>query len=178
MKKNKVLLNIVSVFCFIYGALYTFSLVFIPVGIYCFIAGKKFSYKADHLLDNYSVDKKVMKAYTIFASIACFPFGLLSIIAYFSVYGNNITIENTETKPEADFKNVETDETETKKAEEDLTEAKAESKEKMSGNEGFDEVAEKINKLEKLKNFRDKNIITEEEFEMAKNQLFGDNDKK
>ena len=120
MKKNKVLLNIVSVFCFIYGALYIFSLVFIPIGIYCFIAGKKFSYKADHLLDNYSVDKKVMKTYTIFASIACFPFGLLSIIAYFSVYGNNITIENTETKPEADFKTDKTETKETEKAEENF----------------------------------------------------------
>ena len=96
MKKNKVLLNILSVICFIYGALYVFSLVFIPVGIYCFSAGKKFSYKAEHLLDNFSVDKKIMNGYTIFVSIACFPFGLLSIIAYLGVYGNNVKIETTE----------------------------------------------------------------------------------
>ena len=61
MKTNKVLLNIVSVFCFIFGAFYIFSLVFIPVGIYCFAAGKLFSHKADHLLDNFVADKKIMK---------------------------------------------------------------------------------------------------------------------
>ena len=67
MKLNKVLLNIASVFCFIFGAVYIFSLVFIPIGVYCFVAGKKFSYKADHLLDSYAVDKKMLFAYSIFS---------------------------------------------------------------------------------------------------------------
>ena len=96
MKANKVLLNIVSVFCFLFGAFYIFSLVFIPVGIYCFTAGKLFSHKADHLLDNFVGDKKLMKAYVIFVSIACFPFGCLSIIAYFGIYGNNVKVQNSE----------------------------------------------------------------------------------
>lgn len=171
MKKNKVLLNITSVFCFIYGAIYIFSLVFIPIGIYCFIAGKKFSYKADHLMDNYSVDKKVMKAYTTFASIACFPFGLLSIIAYLSVYGNNVKIQNSESEVNVKSENVQdsSESNQSKMAQENSN---------QEGETVAETTAEKLEKLEKLRNFRDKNIITEEEFEMAKNKMFGDEDKK
>ena len=54
MKASKVLLNIMSVVCYVYGALYLFSLVFIPVGVYCFIAARRFSYKAEHIFDMYS----------------------------------------------------------------------------------------------------------------------------
>ena len=96
MKLNKVLLNIASVFCFIFGAFYIFSLVFIPVGVYCFTAGKRFSYKAEHLLDNYAIDKNALRNYSIFASIACFPFGLLALIAYFGIYNNNVKVESSD----------------------------------------------------------------------------------
>ena len=61
MKVTKVLLNIMSVVSFVYGALYCFSLVFIPVGVYCFIAARRFSYKAEHLFDNYAVTDKTIK---------------------------------------------------------------------------------------------------------------------
>jgi hypothetical protein len=167
MKANKVLLNITSVFCFLFGACYIFSLVFIPVGIYCFVAGRLFSHKADHLLDNYVSDKKTMKAYTIFASIACFPFGCLSIIAYFGIYGNNVKVEKSEVINFNIFDAPETEETENsnqepvEEVEEKVEDAKEETEE------------EKMEKLEKLRKFKEKNIITEEEFEMAKEQIFG-----
>lgn len=165
MKKNKVLLNIVSVFCFIYGALYIFSLVFIPVGIYCFSAGKKFNYKADHLLDNYAIDKKVMKFYVIFVSICCFPFGLLAIIPYIGLYGNNVKVDGFEYTRVVDVGDNEVQNDE----EGNLTENN--DADKVNSNEETEE--EKQEKLAKLQNFRDKNIISEEEFEMAKEQLFG-----
>ena len=160
MKLNKVLLNIASVFCFVFGAVYIFSLVFIPVGIYCFVAGKKFSYKAEHLLDNYAVDKKILRNYSIFASIACFPFGLLSLLAYFGIYNNNVKVEKSE--------HVEVDATENSELVDEgddveVMESKTEETE-----------AEKIEKLEKLRRFKEKGIITEEEFEMAERQMFGD----
>ena len=66
MKATKVLLNITSFFCFIYFALYIFTLVFIPIGIYCFLAGKRFAYKADHLGDNYKLTNINFKKYVIF----------------------------------------------------------------------------------------------------------------
>ncbi len=159
MKANKVLLNITSVVCFLFGACYIFSLVFIPVGIYCFSAGKLFSQKADHLLDNYVADKKLMRAYTIFVSIVCFPLGLLSVIAYFGVYGNNVKVQTTESVK------IETVEESAEEVEEETAEEVEESKEETE--------EEKLEKLEKLRKFKDKNIISEEEFEMAKEQMFG-----
>lgn len=170
MKANKVLLNIVSVICFIYGALYIFSLVFIPIGIYCFTAGKLFSHKADHLLDNYSVDKKAMKAYTIFTSIFCFPFGLLVIIPYFGIYGNNVKVN------EFQYTKINEVENPNDVTVEDIPEEKTSEEvngDTVSVEEVLETEEEKLEKLEKLKNFRDKNIISEEEFEMAKEQMFG-----
>ena len=160
MKTNKVLLNIVSVFCFLFGACYIFSLVFIPLGIYCFSAGKLFSNKADHLLDNFVADKKLMKGYVIFVSIVCFPFGLLSVIAYLGIYGNNVKVQTTES--------VKID------TAEELTEFEVETEtEEIQENVKEETEAEKLEKLEKLRKFKEKNIITEEEFEMAKEQMFG-----
>ncbi len=170
MKLNKVLLNIASVFCFIFGAFYIFSLVFIPVGVYCFTAGKRFSYKADHLLDNYAVDKKILRNYSIFASIVCFPFGLLALISYFGIYNNNVKIANTDdvkigsVEEVNDIKNSEVEEMISKEDASVETE-KSESIEETE--------TEKLEKLEKLRNFKEKGIITEEEFEMAREQMFG-----
>ena len=163
MKLNKILLNVSAVFCFIFGAFYIFSLVFIPVGIYCFIAGKRFSYKADHLLDNYAVDKKVLKRYSIFSSIVCFPFGFIALIAYLRIYSNNVKIETTES-----LKNKSTDD-------ESLVQDNEIELEKQSIQESIKEETEeeKLEKLEKLRKFKEKGIITEEEFNMAKEQMFG-----
>ena len=162
MKLNKVLLNIVSVFCFLFGAFYVFSLVFIPVGIYCFTAGRRFSYKADHLMDNYSLDQKTMRNYSIFVSIACFPFGLLALIVYLRVYSNNIKVETSQT---IKVENVEGEE-------ETLNNKTSVNENVEEGGEETEE--EKLEKLEKLRNFKEKGIITEEEFKMAKEQMFGD----
>ena len=166
MKLNKVLLNIVSVFCFLFGAFYIFSLVFIPVGIYCFTAGRRFSYKADHLMDNYSLDQKTMRNYSIFVSIACFPFGLLALIVYLRVYSNNIKVETSQT---IKVENIESEEEETLNKKTSINENVEE------GGEETEE--EKLEKLEKLRNFKEKGIITEEEFKMAKEQMFGKEEK-
>ena len=157
MKGSKFCLNFTSVVCFIYGALYCFSLVFIPIGVYCFVAGRKFSYKADHLLDSVAVTKKTMLAYTIFASIACFPFGLVVIFAYFGLYGNNVQVQST---------TIEEQNSDEQKQE--TTEEKPTTHDKQEETE-----EEKLEKLEKLEKFREKGIISEEEFEMAKEQMFG-----
>ena len=166
MKLNKVLLNISAFFCFIIGAIYIFSLVFIPVGVYCFIAGRIFSKKADHLLDDFQVEKKTMLAYSIFSSIACFPIGLLSLIAYFRLYGNNVKVQQGEfikinTIEEVDVKDV---------VEELKTEDAKETEETSEYTE-----EEKMEKIEKLRKFKEKNIISEEEFEMAKEQIYKKN---
>ena len=162
MKLNKVLLNVSAVVSFIFGALYIFSLVFIPIGIYCFVAGRKFSYKADHMMDHYSVDQKTMQAYAIFVSIACFPLGLLSLIAYFRMYSNNVKVETTKVI------NIQEGENPAKKEDADFVPEESKEEETQETEE------EKLEKLEKLRKFKEKGIITDEEFNMAKEQMFGD----
>lgn len=169
MKSTKVLLNILSVVCFIFCAIYTFTLVFIPIAVYCFGIGRAFSYKAENMYDSYCLDKKSMKRKMIFVSIFCFPFGLLSIIVYNNLFGNNVSINheettiNVSTEPQPDFSNDTQSETSAEKVHEE-SEEKEESEE------------EKYEKLAKLKNFMEKGIITEDEYEMAREQMFGKKD--
>ena len=165
MKISKVLLNIESVVCFIFGALYSFSLVFIPVGVYCFIAGRRFSYKAEHLDNDMFLSNKHFKYYVVFASIACFPFGLLAIIPYVLIVGNRIKITN---KYDLHVQKEENSVSENKEVEngEKTTEAVIQKDDELS-------LEEKQAKFQKLQNFRDKGIITEEELEQAREQLFG-----
>lgn len=174
MKVSKVLLNIMSVVCFLYGALYVFSLVFIPVGIYCFIAGRKFSYKAERLNDTMFMSNENFKYYVIFASIACFPLGLISIIPYVLIVGNKIKITETESlhiqKDEEESVVVSGVETEANDSKEEVAE---EPKEVSAEQNSELTEEEKQEKFKKLQQFRDKGIITEEELELAKEQLFG-----
>ena len=172
MKISKIMLNIESVVCFIFGALYVFSLVFIPVGVYCFLAGKRFSYKAEHLDDDMFLPNKEFKAYVIFASIACFPLGLLSIIPYIILTGNNVKISNTQglhlqkddgnanVQEESEIKEVDSGENQEPK------QAIVQKDSELSDEE-------KVEKFKKLENFKEKGIITEEELELAREQLFG-----
>ena len=159
MKSAKIILNIMSVVCFIYGAIYSFSLVLLPIGIYCFIAARRFSFRAENLFDVYVVPNKMLKRYVIFSCIVCLPFGLLSLVAYKLVASNNVTVD--EVKNDAGLHLSENEpETEAKPAEVQTEMTEQEKKEKF----------------EKLQNFRDKGIITDEELEMAREQLFGKKD--
>jgi len=176
MKSAKVLFNISAVICFLYGALYVFSLVFIPLGVYCFIASKRFAYKADHLFDMYAIDDRVLKNYVIFASIACFPLGCLSIIPYYLLVSNKIKIKGfnvvtNESEQEEQVAEVKVEEENTQETKEEI---KEEPKVETQETEKVEETeAEKLEKFKKLENFKEKGIISEEELEMAREQLFG-----
>ena len=168
MKASKVLFNISAVVCFICGALYIFSLVFIPVGVYCFIASKRFAFKAEHLYEDFAVSNQTLKNWVIFASIACFPLGLISIIHYWFITSNNVKVESfniklSEDDSNADFKTEVTEAEQTESLKEEVVQEETEE--------------EKLEKFKKLENFREKGIITEEELEMAREQLFGKQDK-
>jgi biopolymer transport protein ExbB/TolQ len=114
------------------------------------------------MMDNYAIDQKAMRNYSIFVSIVCFPLGLLSLIEYFRIYGNNIKVETT--------KVIKTELNEEQRLHEDADFIPDEKQEEIK--EETEE--EKLEKLEKLRNFKEKGIITEEEFEMARQQMFGD----
>ena len=174
MKASKVLFNISAVICFIIGALYTFTLVFIPVGVYCFVASRRFAFKADHLFEDYSISNATLKNWVIFASIACFPLGLISIIPYMLMTSNNVKVSGTNIKLTEDTSNVDF-----KPELEEKTEEKAEEKAEEKVEESVEETyEEKVEKFKKLENFKEKGIITEEELEMAREQLFGKEEKK
>lgn len=175
MKKNKILLNITSFFCFVYFAIYIFTLVFIPIGVYCFLAGKNFSYKAEHQDDVMRFDNKQFKRYMIFTCIFVFPFGLLSIIPYISLATNNITITTMESQNQSE-RTENSDGTTTLKFSFTNNES-SNSQESSSENNNETRIEEteeeKIEKFKKLENFKEKGFITEEELEQAREQIFG-----
>ena len=162
MKSAKILFNIATVISFIFGALYIFSLVFIPVGVYCFIAARRFQHKADHLYDSYALSNDTLKNWVIFISIACFPFGLIAIIPYWLVVSNNIKVSSTENNNQTEVEIV--DEIEKNQEEKEVEQVEVHQEETLE---------EKQAKFEKLKNFHEKGIITDDELEMAREQLFG-----
>lgn len=169
MKASKILFNISAVICFICGALYLFSLVFIPIGIYCFIAAKRFVYKADNMSDIITLPNNILKNWVIFASIACFPLGLISAIAYVVLTSNNVSITNPENDTEATNVTISNSEEteEYQKPEPIAVEAHKE-----------ETLEEKQEKFEKLKKFHEKGIITDDELRIAKEQLFGNEENK
>lgn len=169
MKTERILFNISAVICYIFGTLYLFTLVFIPIAIYCFDAAKRFAYKADNLLDFSILPNNTLKKYVIFTCIFCFPLGLISIIPYLKISSNNVSV--VDVKPE-----IEEIEDLAKEEIEDLDEELEEKPvEEVEVNTEQTE-AEKIEKFEKLKNFHEKGIITDDELEMAREQLFGKKD--
>ena len=68
-----------AVVCYIAGALYCCSLIFLPVAIYCFVFGNR--YLRISKLSDYElfVIKPVLVSSAIFVSIFAFPIGLVSI---------------------------------------------------------------------------------------------------
>lgn len=166
MNYSKILLNITSVFCFIFFALYTFTLIFIPIGIYCFLAGKRFAFKAENLDDTLRFSNKEFRNYVIFVSIFCFPFGLLSIIPYKKLALNNVSVSSVDS--------YSTDYTVTSDGLSDANQ-NDEKFETVAENDVQTD-AEKIEKFKKLQNFKEKGLITEEELEQAREQLFGKQD--
>ena len=180
MKTTKVLLNIVAFVCFLYGALYLFTLVFIPIGVYCLLAAKRFAFKAEHLYDTYTVSNQTLKNFTIFVSIACFPLGLLAVIQCYLLVSNKIKISEFKVSSSDydEVNRIESDDVAETIVEEKKEEVKTESKTEKVENkeEPVQEVEteeEKQEKFNKLLNFKEKGIITEEELEMAREQLFG-----
>ena len=166
MKTAKVLLNLTAFFCFLYFALYIFTLVFIPIGIYCFIAGKRFNYKAEHMVDDLRFSNNDFKKYVIFVSIFCFPFGLLAIIPYYLIVSNKIKVTDlkyVDTRSEQPVEDV--------KESQETTSESSETSENPATKEEPEE--EKLEKFKKLENFKEKGLITEEELEQAREQLFG-----
>ena len=151
-----------GVVAYIAGIIYCLSLIFIPIGIYCIIFGMRYFSVAKITDSEFATAKMYLFGPTIGLSIFAFPIGLVSLIPYFMAGNNNVKVNNTATS--ADFRE-EPAEGETVRVEVDtVTIPKEQSKTSELSSEDLE-------KLEKLANFKNQGLLTEEEYEQAKNQI-------
>ena len=140
-----------SILGYVLGVACCFTLVLIPLAVYCFIGAKKymmFSEMSDAMICS---QKNALTNWAIFFSIVGFPIGLISIVPAVFVSQNNVVVSNVEeekkTAPES------------QKSEEEPKE------EKNTTND--------LETLEKLKHLLDEGLITQEEYNRAKADVLG-----
>ena len=160
--KNSLWLNLTGVICYFLGIACVASLILIPLGIYCFIVGRKYfdwSLISDTELYNH---KASLKTCGIFVAIVAFPIGLVALIPLVQT-GNNPVVSNVNETKEDKERRAEAQE----KAEEmGITVEKQE--EPRASHEN---VTSKEETLEKLKKFKDDGLITEDEYKKAVKEL-------
>ena len=134
---------------YILGVAFCFTLILIPLAVYCFIGARKymmFSEMSDAMIASQASS---LTNWAIFFSIVGFPIGLISIIPPVFVNNNNVVVSNVE------------EEVKTAPAEQKSEEKPQEKKETKND----------LETLEKLKHLLDEGLITEEEFERAKKDV-------
>ena len=157
--KNSVWLNITGVISYFMGVVCISSLVLIPLGIYCFMAGARYfnwATLSDTELYNY---KNSLRNWGIFVSIIGFPIGLISLIPFIKM-GNNPVVSNVakETKEDKQRRS----ESQEKAEEIGITVKQAEEPKSEHENQ-----TSKEETIEKLNKFKEDGLITEEEFNRA-----------
>ena len=159
MNKSSLWLNLTGVICYILGVSLVATLILIPVGVYCFIAGAKyFSWANLNDMELYN-QKNLLKNWAIFVSIIAFPIGLVSIIPVLKT-GNNPVV--TDVKPEQKSETKEGVNPEINGIKGETTnEPKAEHINQTSKEET----------VAKLKKFKDDGLITESEYKRAISEL-------
>lgn len=145
--KNSIWCTIMGILGFVLGVSYCFTLILIPLAVYCFIGAKKYiDYSA--LTDSeLALQKKSLTNWAIFFSIVGFPIGLLSLFPAL-LAGNNVTITTTS---EPNVGNAEVKEETVKPSE--------------------THVEDSLETIAKLESLKKEGLITEEEFERAKSEV-------
>lgn len=153
MNKSSVWCTIMAVLGFIFGVGYCFTIILIPVAIYCFIGAKRYMEWANLTDSQLLVEKQSLINWAIFFSIVGFPLGLISIVPACMISNNNIVVTDVKTE---DAEKTTASETET-------------------GNETKETVEEEelsdIETIEKLNNLKKEGLITEEEYSRAKDEV-------
>ena len=153
MNKSSVWCTIMAVLGFIFGVGYCFTIILIPVAIYCFIGAKRYMEWASLTDSQLLVEKQSLINWAIFFSIVGFPLGLISIVPACMISNNNIVVTDVKTE---DAEKTTASETET-------------------GNETKETVEEEelsdIETIEKLNNLKKEGLITEEEYARAKDEV-------
>lgn len=149
--KSSVWCTLMGVLGYIIGIAYCFTLIFIPIAVYCFIGAKRYIEWANLTDSQLAQYKSNLTNWAIFFSIVGFPIGLLSIAPAVLV-SNNVTITNV-SEPTNETENRETVvHTEEKKEEKD-------------------EAVDSLKTIEKLDSLKKEGLITEEEYERAKKEV-------
>ena len=153
MKNKAVVLEyMLAILGYIEGIALCLSLVFLPLGIYA-IYGAKLFLSATKLTDSeIGIIRNNLTNYAILFSIILFPIGLLSLLIVPICASHNIKVETT---GEAYKQTI------------DVEPEPQEATQRVISEE-------ELKKLEELKAYRDKGIITEDEFIRAKQSLFKD----
>ena len=146
-----------AVVSYIAGALYCMSLLFIPIAIYCFIYGNRYIQAAKLTNSELAMAKPALTIPTIVISIFAVPIGLISLVPYFMAGANNVKVGSQPNTPPMG---------ETVKADVDMVTIPSE-----ENNENKNLTSEELEKLEKLASFRSQGLLTEEEYNDAKNQI-------
>ena len=136
---------------YVLGIACCFTLILIPLAVYCFIGARKYMMFAEMSDAQICAFKQSLTNWAIFFSIVGFPIGLISIIPALIVNNNNVTVTDVK-------------EQEIKTAQEQVQEeVKKENSEENKSND--------LETLEKLKHLLDEGLITEEEYERAKKDI-------
>lgn len=156
MKKCQTIFNILTVIAYFYGVLLCATMVLIPIGVYSIIAAHRYSDFADYNQYQMSINKRNIKNWIIFGCILYIPFGLIGL-SCLSYVDNNVSVEDVNT---------------TQGTVDSEIEAKPVVDVEIHTPQSDNEKAEK---LEKLKRFKENGLITEAEYQQAKNDLYGEN---
>lgn len=147
--KNSAWCTVMGILGYFIGVAYCFTLILIPVAVYCFIGAKRYMDWAQLTDSQLAQYKPNLTNWAIFFSIVGFPIGLLSIVPACLV-SNDVTITNV---------------SEPGKAGETSEEPKVEEKKEE------DKSLSKMETIEKLDSLKKEGLITEEEYERAKKEV-------
>ena len=149
--KNKGWFIALCVIGYLLAISYFFTLILIPLGIYCVIGANKYKDFAEMSEGEVTQHKTSITNWAIFFSIVGFPVGLISIVPVFTI-GNNVTVTDVKGNEPKTFS--------------------AEAEQHTENRERVKNELSDLETLEKLKNLLDEGLITREEFDRAKSDLF------
>ncbi len=152
--KNKVsgLCVMIAILGYVLGVACCFTLILIPLAVYCFIGAKKYMMFSEMSDAQICAFKQSLTNWAIFFSIVGFPIGLLSIIPALMVSSNNVVVSSVN---------------------EEIKTAPEQPKEKEEAKPEEENKSNDLETLEKLKHLLDEGLITEEEYERAKKDILG-----
>lgn len=160
--KSSIWFTLNSIINYLSGIGYCFTLILIPLGIYCFICATRnseFSKMSDAQL--VAVKDKV-SGWAIFSAIVNFPIGLIALIPLTQIGDNGIKVTTVDEKKEETTQTQSEVKSEAKPVVETEPEKKTDVKMENS------EIDDKINRLTE---FKKEGLISKEEYERAVAEL-------